>query len=89
MKNHSLEMALSKVLFKYEPKLLVSDSEATAHATAALVSLLGCVLASILIKHPNTYKEALRIVMSKINDTAMKTAVIAQREADKGPPTKH
>jgi len=70
-----LGMRLSKVLFEEEPELLVSDLEASARAAAAVANLLGSILAATLVKGGAEYYLGIfETVVTKVNDSAMKTA---------------
>lgn len=69
-----LGMALSRVLFEHEPKLLACDMDATARAVAEVSNLLGCIMATVLAKNPNGYEAAFRAVILKAHESAQKTA---------------
>jgi hypothetical protein len=69
-----LGMALSKVLFQYEPTLLAADLDATARAAAEVSNLLGCIMATVLAKNPAGYEAAFKAVILKANDSAQATA---------------
>jgi uncharacterized membrane protein len=74
-----LAMELSKVLFREEPKLLVADIEASGRASAEVANLLGCILATVATKcGQDAYETAMRTVVLKIHDSAMKTAEKAE-----------
>jgi hypothetical protein len=69
-----LGMALSRVLFEHEPKLLQCDMEASARAAAEVSNLLGCIMATVLTKSPQTYEAAFRAVILKAHESAQKTS---------------
>jgi len=72
--SEKLGMALSRVLFEHEPGLLQCDMEASARAAAEVSNLLGCIMATVLVKSPQTYEAAFRAVILKANESAEKTA---------------
>lgn len=69
-----LGMALSKLLFQMEPGLLEADLDASARAAAEVSALLGCIMATVLIKNPQEYPTAFKAVAQRIHDQAHKTA---------------
>lgn len=70
-----LAMELSKVLFREEPNLLVADIEASGRASAEVANLLGAILATVVTRcGQEAYETAMRAVVLKIHDSAMKTA---------------
>lgn len=69
-----LGMALSKVLFEYEPKLLECDMDATARAVSEVSNLLGGIMATVLAKNPDGYEAAFRAVIQRAHESAQKTA---------------
>jgi hypothetical protein len=64
----SLELALSKLMFEHEPKLLTCDVNATAKTAIALADLLGGLLASMIIQNPAQHEEVIAIVMKRVSD---------------------
>lgn len=73
----SLGMALSKTLFAHDPRLLACDLEATAKAAAEVSNLLGCLMATVLAKDPESFERAMNIVMENVLKSAEKTALKA------------
>lgn len=70
----NLGMELSKVLFAHEPKLLACDLEASGRAAAEVSSLLGCILATLLVSNPDQFNTAFKAVMQNAYASAERTA---------------
>ena len=74
-----LGLDLSKVLFAAEPRLLECEMEASARAALAVADLLGCVMATVLKRQGQAmYLEAMRAVMARVNESAIRTVQIAE-----------
>lgn len=69
-----LGMALSKILFEHEPTLLACDMKASARAAAEVSNLLGCIMATVLVKNPNGYEAAFKAVILNAHKSAQDTA---------------
>lgn len=74
-----LGMVLSKALFAHDPRLLACDLDATARAAAEVSNLLGCLMATVLVKDPGNFANAMQIVMQNVIKSAGKTATKAAR----------
>lgn len=90
MSNPGYGLEISKMLFKAEPKLLACDAGAVARASGSLANVMGAVLASVLEKQGEaTYRELLKHLLLKIDESARSTQEMAHRIAANDMPAKN
>lgn len=78
----SLQLRISKMMVEAYPQLMVADPQASAAACTELAVVLGSIMAPIIAKKGMAnYREALRIIVSKIHDSAVATAAQAENIA--------
>lgn len=70
----SLQIDLSKMLFAAEPGLLQNDLASSARAASEVSNLLGCIMATVLVKQPDNYEAAMKALLFRIHESAIATA---------------
>jgi hypothetical protein len=88
----SLQLRISKMILKEFPQLIVADADASGQAVAELAAVMGAIMAPILVrKGVPTYREALRHMVTLVDQsaktTAMKAATVHSQRM--GPESKH
>lgn len=88
----SLQLQISKMMVRAFPQLIVADPEASGQAVAELAAVMGAIMAPILVrKGVPTYKEALRHMVTLVDQSAKATAAkaVAIHEHRATPESKH
>jgi hypothetical protein len=71
----TLGMKLSKCLFEHEPKLLTADLNASVLAAKEVANLLGCIMATFLVKKgEDDYLECMKMIGQFVDQSARRTA---------------
>ncbi len=85
--NDSYQMKISKLLIEGEPELLSCDPAATGRACFALANVMGSLLATVIEKKgEETYREVVKQLLGKIDDTARSVHSQARHIADNSDP---
>lgn len=88
----SLQLRISKMMMQEYPQLIVADPEACGGACNDLAAVLGAIMAPILVRKGTVnYREVLRHVVTKIDQSAKATAAkaVAVAAARQKPDTTH
>lgn len=85
MQESGYAMRITKMLFEEEPGLLACDPGATARAAGSLATVMGSLLATVIVKkNEATYRAVLKELVKKIDDNARATVAAAERESEGG-----
>lgn len=83
------QMRISKLLIEAEPELLRCDPSATGRACFALANVMGSLLAAVLAKKGEaTYRETMKMMFVKVDESARKVHERAQQISDNEDPSR-